>query len=469
MKNSQITVRILLVSLLSFLCVCSLCLFSCQNGQTGPVQAWTHPSSLSDNISPDGQDAEFPQVAMDNSGNAIIVWMQLDGSNWQIFKSEYRNGTWTHPADLTDKINPDVQHADIPQVAMDNNGNAIIVWEQYNGSVYQIFKSEYRNGTWTHPEDVADNISPDEEYAYNPQVAMDDNGNAIIVWMQSDGSNDQIFKSEYKNSTWTHPENLSDNISPDGQAAYDPQVAMDNNGNAIIVWKQSDGSNRQIFKSEYRNSTWTHPENLSDNISSDGGRAEHPQVAMDNDGNAIIVWFQEVEAVYQVFMSQYLNNTWTHPSDLNDNISPDGQEAQSYQVAMDDNGNAIIVWSQSNGTDSQIFKSEYRDSTWTHPSGLNDNISPDGQGAELAQVAMDNGGNAIIVWMQLDGSNWQIFKSEYRDSVWTHPTGLNDNISPDGQDTLEYPKVAMDNNGNAIIVWTQSDGSNWQMFKSEYR
>jgi hypothetical protein len=81
---------------------------------------------------------------------------------------------------------------------------------------------------------------------------------------------------------------------------------------------------------------------------------------------------------------------------------------------MDDNGNAIITWYQSDGFKNQIFKSEYRGGVWHHPSSLTDNISPDGQSASYPQVAMDNNGNAIITWEQLDGSNWQIFKSEYR-------------------------------------------------------
>jgi len=37
-----------------------------------------------------GQHATFSQVAMDDNGNAIITWYQSDGVNWQIFKSEYR-------------------------------------------------------------------------------------------------------------------------------------------------------------------------------------------------------------------------------------------------------------------------------------------------------------------------------------------------------------------------------------------
>ncbi|HQM21886.1 MAG TPA: hypothetical protein PLE36_14790, partial [Deltaproteobacteria bacterium] len=36
---------------------------------------------------------------------------------------------------------------------------------------------------WKHPSGLTDNISSDGD-AYNPQVAMDDNGNALIVWMQ---------------------------------------------------------------------------------------------------------------------------------------------------------------------------------------------------------------------------------------------------------------------------------------------
>jgi len=436
------------------------------NGRRQGHLQGSNPSDLTDNISPDGQNAASPQVAMDDNGNAIIVWRQSDGSNNQIFKSEYRSGAWTHPLGLTDNISPD-GGALATQVAMDNNGNAIIVWHQADGANYQIFKSEYRAGAWTHPTGLADNISPDGQNATDPQVVMGDNGNAIIVWGQSDGLNGQVFKSEYRSGAWTHPSGLTDNISPDGQNAGSSQVAMDNNGNAIIVWCQYDGENGQIFKSEYRSGAWAHPSDLADHISPDGQNAMDPQVAMDNNGNAIIVWGQSDSLNGQVFKSEYRSGAWTLPSGLTDNISPDGANAYFPQEAMDDNGNAIIVWSQSDGSKGQIFKSEYRSGVWTHPAGLTDNISPDGQQANSAQVAMGESGNAIIVWCQSDGSNDQVFKSEYGARAWTHPSSLSDNISPDGRHASS-PQVATGNNGNAIIVWSQSDGSKTQIFKSEF-
>jgi hypothetical protein len=191
---------------------------------------------------------------------------------------------------------------------MDDNGNAIIVWDQSDGSNSQVFMSEYRNGSWSHPTGLSDNISPDGQDTWSPQVAMDNNGNAIIVWRQFDGSNDQIFMSEYRNGSWSHPATLSDNISPDGQKVFSQQVAMDDNGNAVIVWDQSDGSNEQIFMSEYRNGSWSHPATLSDNISPDGRTTDRPQVVMDNNGNIVIVWQQYVyisSSIQHIFMSEF--------------------------------------------------------------------------------------------------------------------------------------------------------------------
>jgi uncharacterized protein YheU (UPF0270 family) len=137
-------------------------------------------------------------------------------------------------------------------VALSDNGEAVIVWNQSDGSTSQIFRSEFRNGEWTDPENGSDNISPDGQAATSPQVSLNDNGEAVIVWYQSDGSKNQIFRSEYRDGLWKDPKDLSDNISPNGIDARSPQVALNNTWDAVIVWRQSDGTNQQIFRSEFR-------------------------------------------------------------------------------------------------------------------------------------------------------------------------------------------------------------------------
>lgn len=442
--------------------------------ETTSMGAWTRPADLEDHISPEGADAFDPTIAMSNNGGAVIAWIQYVGPNSMVFKSEYRGGSWSHPADLEDHINPGGENAFDPTIIMNNSGDANITWRQYDGSNMMVFKSEYRSGSWFHPADLNDSISLDISGAYVPSAAMDDNDNAIITWYQGNGSNIHIFKSENRGGSWSHPVDANDKISPDGKDAYFPRVAMDNSGNAIIVWRQRDSSNNyQVFKSEYRSGSWTHPTDIDDNISPDGYDVKYPQVAMDNNGNAVIVWYQSDGSVDQVFKSEYRSGSWTHPTDIDDNINPDGDNCYYPQVAMDNNGNTIIVWEQDDGDSTHIFISEYRSGSWTYPASLSDSISPDGKNAFLStyasQVAMADNGDAVVTWSQLDSSsNRQIYRSVYQGNSWIHPSDVDDNISPDGEDAYD-PEVAMDDYGNTIIVWYQSNGSNNQIFISDYR
>jgi hypothetical protein len=434
--------------------------------------SWHYPTDLSDSIDPGGDYAFNPQVATDDKGDAVIVWSQGPAPR-HIFKSERRNGVWTHPADSVDNISPDGQSADIPQVAMDNNGDAIIVWLQSDGAYNQVFKSECRGGVWTHPTDLSGHISPDGATAWGPQVAMGDDGSAIIVWAQGNGSNDQVFRSEYRGGVWTHPQGLSDNISPDGRVNNSPQVAIDDNGNALIVWAQIDGGNLPVFKSEYRAGIWADPADLSDHINPDANISfswGQPQVAMDEDGNALIVWSQYAGAPgSRVFTSEYRASTWTHPVDLSDNLGGSASVIGP-QVAMNINEKALIGCFNNNNPYITVYKSEYSSGSWTVPAVS----SPGGQwdnSNSPPQVAMDESGDALIVWAQfgydgLSTTTTQVFRSERRDGVWASPSDWTDYISLDGRAAIA-PQAAMSNSGYSLVVWSASTNAGG-IFMSEY-
>ena len=130
-----------------------------------------------------------------------------------------------------------------PNVQINSAGQIVIIWTQSDGANYQIFYSYFDGVSWDHPTILSDNISPDGQEADSPQVAMNSDGNIVITWTQSDGANSQIFYSHFDGVSWDHPTSLSDNISPDGQEADSPQVAMNSDGKIVITWTQSDGAN----------------------------------------------------------------------------------------------------------------------------------------------------------------------------------------------------------------------------------
>jgi hypothetical protein len=204
---------------------------------------------------------------MDGKGNAVVVWVDKTRDfGIMVNMSEFKQGEWNHPDEADDIISLHGHQVNDPQVVLDNNGNAIIVWKAgapSSGNYMEIFVSEYRQGTWMHPDEAADSISI-EGYGstHSPQVAMDDLGNAIVVWVMDidpvlwfDNLGYHYFLSEYKQGVWTHPDEITDAISPgDGNFwLSNPQVAMDNNKSAIVVWSQeSDQGDSAIFMSEYR-------------------------------------------------------------------------------------------------------------------------------------------------------------------------------------------------------------------------
>ena len=412
---------------------------------------WRHPASINDYImTTAGINSMDPKVAMDNNGNAIIVWWMFFDSYGSLAKSEYRGGAWNDPE--PDPFSPPGSYASISQeVAMDDNGNAIITWLQDDAIPNKrVFKSDYRGGVWTHPTGASDCLSTAGTDAGIPQVAMDNYGNSIIIWSEAG----QLFKSEYRGGAWSTPASFETNT-------YAHHIAMDHAGNSIIVWSNSEPPFK-LFKSEYRGGAWTHP-GVSDYFNP-SGYAFDSNVAMDNKGNAVIVWVQlnDGDTNRYIYKKEYRNGLWLPSTAISSASSDIGQP----QVAMDDNDNAIIVWQQTDGSHRQIFKAEYRGGLWSLPT----TISTAGTDFSIPQVAMDNSGNAVIVWQtEAIGYDTKVFKSEYRGNAWSTTPKV---ISPAGTTgtTARGPQVAMDHSGNSIITWFQDDDVvKVQAYKSEYR
>jgi hypothetical protein len=398
------------------------------------------------------QNGDSPQIAFDHNGNALAVWSQNDGSNYQIYYARYDGSTWSTTATVIP--GQPAQFGYSPQIDFDHNGNALAVWSQYNGSDHQIYYARYDGSTWS----TTATVIPGQpaQYGYSPQIDFDHNGNALAVWYQSDGSNNQIYYARYDGFTWS----TTATIIP-GQPAqdgYSPQIAFDHNGNALAVWSQYNGSNYKIDYARYDGATWSTPTIIPGQPAQFG---YSPQIDFDNNGNALAVWVQNNSGKYQIYYAHYDDSTWSTPA----TVIP-GQPAQngnSPQIAFDHNGNALAVWSQYNGSNYKIDYARYDGSTWSTTA----TVIP-GQPAQddsAPQIAFDHNGNALAVWYQYDGSKNQIYYARYNGSTWsTQATIIPGQPAQNGF----APQIAFDHNGNALAVWTQYNGGKYQIYYARY-
>ena len=135
-------------------------------------------------VSAAGRDAWFAKVAVDEDGNAVAVWQSPNGT-YSFVQAAVRpaaSGCRQTPHDLS----ADGQNAWGPAVAIDPPGNAIAVWQRLNGvnSIVQAAVRPAQTGAWQTPT----NLSADGRDAWRPQVAVDPPGNAIAVWDRWNGA-----------------------------------------------------------------------------------------------------------------------------------------------------------------------------------------------------------------------------------------------------------------------------------------
>jgi uncharacterized membrane-anchored protein len=396
--------------------------------------------------------ADSPQVAVDAMGNAFAVWCEWDGIRFNINANRYsaQSGTWGTPQLME---SDDVGNALDPQIAVDASGNAFVVWPQSGMAIFNFNANRYsaQSGTWGTAQLIDSNNNGN---AYGLQVAVDAMGNAFAVWNEWDGIRDNINANRYsvQSETWGTAQLIESDNAGDARV---PQIAVDASGNAFAVWHQWDGTRYNINANRYsmQSGTWGTAQLIeSDNT----GNASNPQVAVDAMGNAFAVWYQWDGIRYNINANRYSaqSGTWgTAQLIESDNTG----NAYVPQVAVDASGNAFAVWNQNDGTRFNINANRYsvQSGTW----GTAQLIESDNTGGtKWPQVAVDAMGNTLAVWTQWDGISYNINANRYSAQSGTWGMAQLIEIESDNTGTAYSPQIAVDASGNAFVVWPQVDG-----------
>ena len=194
------------------------------------------------------------------------------------------------------------------------------------------------------------------------------------------------------------------------------------------------------------------------NISDPGQDGFEPQVAVAPDGTVIAVWTRSDGSNFRI---QSANRTPNGAWSVAQTISDPGEAASGPSIAVDPAGNALAVWTQSDGTNLRIH-SAYKPAGSSF--GPDVFVSATGQDASAPAVSLDNSGNALVVWQRYDATP-PTGKLRVQAAIRTPGAGgtfgSTSTLSTAGQDAFD-PRVAAGPNvdANGVVVWTRSDGTN---------
>jgi len=338
-----------------------------------------------------------------------------------------------------------------PALALNPLGGAVVAWHEWRTSweMHDLFVSERDlSGTWSIEERANDSLVMfDQQY---PRLAIDASGTQYAIWSYRDGINpsDIRFVLRPDGGHW-QPDEI---VSQGGQAFEQPDLVVDDAGNAHAVWL---GSWPSIVYYAYRptGGSWGTPERVDDGP--DGVYRYHPRIGISDLGDIYIIYsqigsYKDVRFAYRLTGGGWSASELVSADDPGDPYYPSNQSEPD--LAVDAAGNAYSVWWDTRYDQSDVYFA-YRpaEGGWSKSYCVHANARSGRQTSPA--IAVDPAGNLFATWHEavdgVDGTNILV-AFQPADGQWGWPKKVNDD---DNNYFHIYPEIVSLDVKHVAIVW----------------
>ena len=324
-------------------------------------EKWNTPLLISEATSQSAV-TKRSRVAINDNGEAAAIWLSkadTDAETQLIFKSRSAEGVWSK----TLVLQQTGQLIELPALALNNNGDALVTWQEMSSQGTFTIKGRYHIGTnkyWSKVE----TYSNGSKHAGFAQPALNSDGNALIYWREADTDTAQLITLPFKEFKILSPSaHLSvrsrtadgllgtvHQLSPDGNDAFnsavevpDHNIVFTDKGEAVAVWHAFDGNDYRIYVARMNiDGVWGAPVALSKS----GHHAKLPSMAIADDGSIAVTW-QRSDGLHSRIRGSIFNSglsQWSEPISL----SKSGAPAFWSNISFDGNGKFTVLWSRYN-------------------------------------------------------------------------------------------------------------------------
>ncbi len=322
-------------------------------------------------------------VAVDADGNYMIVWSRDNGGfyGWDTYGQKFdHEGNSTGAFLVQESIFTrfgDQRHA---SVAVDALGNYVVTWSDTNVNDVEA-RFFYADGSSGSEFDITTN-------GYNSSVARNDAGATAYVWQR----NDEIYVSLFRADRSIAMQFVD--ISNSGSGHGDADVAIDSAGNIVAVWENNNGIQLRRFD-QNGNSIGSQMTVLNN-----GGASMHfdPSVGLAEDGSTIVVATSNNNGNVNVTGVKVSPDGALTPFSISQTTAGVQQDAS---LSINTDGSFVVSWhgqgnvsgnTDLNGVFYRTFDASLIGGTETRA-----NVYTSGS-QEFSSVASIDNNNLVVVW-----------------------------------------------------------------------
>ncbi|MBA3680788.1 MAG: T9SS type A sorting domain-containing protein [Bacteroidetes bacterium] len=395
------------------------------------------------------------------NGSAIITWEDFRAGNYDIYAQKIDssgNVLWTaNGVAVCSKTN----HQKNPKITADNNGGAIIVWEDSVNNFWDIYAQRINASgviVWTTNGVAICNV-PNAQI--NPKIDSDDAGGAILTWQDKRNNTDyDIYAQRIDgNGLVLWPAN-GVAVSTAINTQSNPRIEPDGNNGALIGWiDKRNAIDYNIYAqhiSDIGIAQWT-----SNGILICG--AANNQSALDmkylGASGTAFTWKDSRTNTLSVY-AQMISENGAIGSTTDGILLSNALKSNNPNIIRDDNGGAIIAWQDSTvlGWDIKTQKISPGGIQWQAGGVMVSNAVNDQ--VNVSQVKDGNGG-AIYIWEDYRNANDYNLYAHHLFYNGSEVVGLNERSGTNLVQVHCFPNPVSP--GSVIQLKNNVPGKQWQI------
>lgn len=414
-----------------------------------------------------------PSIALSCDGHFIITWLEQQEEKFGVYAKLYNPAgeQLTAMFKVNDQDNAIDQYV-TPDVGMDDDGNAVIVWEDVRKNPHRdIFAQRFDLTANRLGENFQINDDENDRFHGNPTVSVFPGGNFIITWIDERNYFYDIYAARYDcNGVPIGSNFMVNDFVNDGQQ-FTPVVCTSSSGRFVISWKDGREAHSilyDIFAQIYdQNGT---PVGSNIKIQDDENSMYYltpPSSDMDSSGNFIIAWNDRHIGTNQIYAQKYDSLGTIIDSTFQVNTDAGSGHQLNPDITAANGDHFSIVWEDFRNGNADIYFQGF--SSTAIPVGGNFRVNTDSGKSEQSapRIGIDSLGNALVVWQDnREGIN-QVYGQ--RCDANYQPVGDNFRINENNpQNGAWFPKIAMNQAGSCIIAWLESAWADMNIYAQRY-
>lgn len=417
-------------------------------------------------VAPKSQDNVHSVI--DSKGGAIIAWddnrNSLTNSTDIYVQRVKNNGVVKWLADGT-IICSNMATQKSSSIVDSDNGSAIITWEDNRAGNYDIYAQKIDssgNVIWT-LDGIA--VCAKTTNQKNPKIIGDNNGGAIIVWEDSVSFYWDVYAQRISSlgiPLWT---NGGVGICTSTNAQINPKIDIDGLGGAVITWQDKRNNLDYDIYAQRVNSSGTTLWALNGVVVCNAINAQNnPRIEPDGANGALIAWVDKRNGIDNNIYVQNINSAGIAQWPTNGLAVCTATNNQSaLDIKYIGAGGLILTWKDDRSGENAIY-SQLVSSAGINQLAANGLLISNSLKSINPNVITDGTGGTIIAWQDSTALGWDIKTQNINASGIVQWTVGGVTVSDATDDQINVSQVT-DNNGGAIFVWEDHrNGSNYDLY-----